>query len=619
LIICRLAGYNYITGAPEPFDTVPPQPDDQRFLQCSGPFEIEPESTAVVLVGIIFADWDTTDQRPDTALVQIDNTCQFIYDMNWLLPGPPSPPTLTCVPGDAQMTLIWSSSPENEADAYYEVVSDPGNPNLYDPFYREYDFEGYRVWRSITGQAGDWELLTVCDRSNGIVFDKPSDESEEDTLRAEDTGLFHSYLDDGVRNGFLYYYAVTSFDYNQVKDVDTLGNPFPVDIMFESGKVGYSGAPRRDPANYQPGSYAINHVSGNQVIADSMVEVAITYPLEMVSNPLYLDFGPIRLDTTSNNPQYELYLRDDADNKLDSFWVSLDVGAEAMHEFSAQNGMSITANFLRPEILNEVFDSITVVGTYPESLLVPDFGTSWAYRGNNYELHWYRAHGSDSVNSAVVIDAFAGDTIPYKPYLSVDSMADGWCFRSLTARTDTLVYSNIIPFATRYMYISGGLFKFKPSGGLQVGDPRPSGSDVWTVHAAWEYWPAPAYSRVEVMPTPAAMLGDTTFALNVKVVPNPYLIYNEWQQSFNSRRLKFINLPSDCTVRIFNLNGELVKTLKHHHTLQVEEGDPISGSAGGDEWWDLLSENRQLVASGIYIYHIESDVGEQVGKLVIIR
>jgi hypothetical protein len=42
-------------------------------------------------------------------------------------------------------------------------------------------------------------------------------------------------------------------------------------------------------------------------------------------------------------------------------------------------------------------------------------------------------------------------------------------------------------------------------------------------------------------------------------------------------------------------------------------------SAGGDQWWDLLSENRQLVSSGIYIYHIQSTVGEQVGKFVVIR
>jgi hypothetical protein len=66
---------------------------------------------------------------PDTALVQIDNTCQFIYDMNWLLPGPPSPPTLTCIPGDDQVTLVWDSRPEYEAVPYFDLVgTDPSSP-----------------------------------------------------------------------------------------------------------------------------------------------------------------------------------------------------------------------------------------------------------------------------------------------------------------------------------------------------------------------------------------------------------------------------------------------------------------------------------------------------------
>jgi len=120
-----------------------------------------------------------------------------------------------------------------------------------------------------------------------------------------------------------------------------------------------------------------------------------------------------------------------------------------------------------------------------------------------------------------------------------------------------------------------------------------------------------------VTPTPAYFdLATELPEMNVKVVPNPYLVHNEWQLSFADRRLKFINLPSDCTIRIFNLNGELVKTIVHNAT--TPDGSVIN-DAGGDEWWNLLSENRQLVASGIYVFHVQSEVGEQVGKFVVIR
>jgi hypothetical protein len=248
-----------------------------------------------------------------------------------------------------------------------------------------------------------------------------------------------------------------------------------------------------------------------------------------------------------------------------------------------------------------------------------DYG-NWAYRGNDYEVTWISAHGSSNVNSVVVTDLMTGDTIPYKPYRNsapTVTLADGWCFQSSAQATDTLVYDGP-GFGTRTLYICGGWITLKSGNWLEPGDPRP-GNETWTVYASTGYMPAPANARVSVTPTPAAY-GTDEVVLNVKVVPNPYLIHSEWQQTFAQRRLRFINLPSSCTVRIFNLNGELVRTIVHHHTLGVDEGDtPVSGSAGGDEWWDLLSENRQLVASGVYIFHVQSDVGEQVGKFVVIR
>jgi hypothetical protein len=62
-----------------------------------------------------------------------------------------------------------------------------------------------------------------------------------------------------------------------------------------------------------------------------------------------------------------------------------------------------------------------------------------------------------------------------------------------------------------------------------------------------------------------------------------------------------------------------VKTMRHIETVVDDDGLSVPNNAGGDEWWDLLSENRQLVASGIYIFHVRSEVGEQVGKFVVVR
>jgi hypothetical protein len=614
-----LAGYNFKTLVYEPFaDTAPPQPDDQRFLQCSGPFELMPESTAVVLVGIVFANWDKANQdRPDTALAQVDGTCQFIYDMNWLLPGPPSPPTLTCVPGDAQINLIWNNKPESEPDAYFDVVgTDPTSP-LYDSLYRQYDFEGYRVYRSLTGGADDWLLLTECDLYNNVIFVEGVPGSETDSIRAENTGLVHSYIDSDVRNGFTYYYAITSFDFNLVSG-DTIG--VADTLIFESGQVPMTAAPRRDPANYLAGSIDITALSGNPMIADSNVSAAITYPMAMDSSPLYLDFEPI-VFVGAGNPLYQAYLLDASSAKLDSISAVMSVGNALAHEFAIQNGMNVTVMMERYDLPGDksIFDRIEVnPGTYPESLLVPNIiAHNWAYRGNDYRVEWYAKGAGGPVNTVRVIDMMAGDTIPFKPYRTEDSLRDGWCFQSTTQATDTLVYGTAAT-GTKYLYICGG--RFAIAFGWMDTEPRPSASDVWTVYAVDVFPPAPAYARIQILPTVAQMPLDRDFPLNVKVCPNPYIIYNEWQQSFTNRRLKFINLPSECTLRIFTLNGELVKTIRHYHTFEAEEGEEeVLNDAGGDEWWDLLSENRQLVASGVYVFHVQSEIGEQVGKFVVVR
>jgi len=105
--------------------------------------------------------------------------------------------------------------------------------------------------------------------------------------------------------------------------------------------------------------------------------------------------------------------------------------------------------------------------------------------------------------------------------------------------------------------------------------------------------------------------------LKVKVVPNPYLVRNEWERHPDFRKIKFINLPTECTIRIYNFSGVLVKTLRHSATKTTSPGN-VPLESGGDETWDLLTESGQKPAPGIYLFHVESNIGNQIGKFVII-
>jgi hypothetical protein len=80
-----LAGYDYLTGLPEPYDTFPSDPDDQRFLISSGPFDLEPDQSATIIFAVLLASWEGMYQTPDTALALIDKWAQYQYDSGWQL------------------------------------------------------------------------------------------------------------------------------------------------------------------------------------------------------------------------------------------------------------------------------------------------------------------------------------------------------------------------------------------------------------------------------------------------------------------------------------------------------------------------------------------------------
>ncbi len=107
-------------------------------------------------------------------------------------------------------------------------------------------------------------------------------------------------------------------------------------------------------------------------------------------------------------------------------------------------------------------------------------------------------------------------------------------------------------------------------------------------------------------PPPAAAAGK------VGVVPNPYRGASSFDNPAEpelGRRIWFTNLPARCTIKVFTVAGDLVRTLSHD--------DPAEGKIA----WDVLSEYGRAIASGLYIYVVENlDSGEiQRGKLVIIK
>lgn len=93
---------------------------------------------------------------------------------------------------------------------------------------------------------------------------------------------------------------------------------------------------------------------------------------------------------------------------------------------------------------------------------------------------------------------------------------------------------------------------------------------------------------------------------SVMVIPNPAI--NKARQW--DRRIMFVNLPETCTIKIYTQGGNLVRVIEHPNPDTPSDGD---------EYWYQNTTNNQYVASGVYIYSVESNQGNTMGTLVIIR
>ena len=144
---------------------------------------------------------------------------------------------------------------------------------------------------------------------------------------------------------------------------------------------------------------------------------------------------------------------------------------------------------------------------------------------------------------------------------------------------------------------------------FDVGDPQ---TDLQPLESSRQVnatlvYPVDEWERVEVED------------LKVMVYPNPYRIDGGYSEDkyepggIYGKRIRFVNLPPRCTIRIYTLDGDLVQTIEH-------ERDGHALDATVDEW-NLISRNTQAVVSGIYLFSVEDkESGEnQVGKFVIIQ
>ncbi len=214
--------------------------------------------------------------------------------------------------------------------------------------------------------------------------------------------------------------------------------------------------------------------------------------------------------------------------------------------------------------------------------------------GQGIELNW-------SNTEAEQMDGFVGyrimrkvsdlDTTFYQQIATIPATEIG--------NTHTYIDENILFGAQYYYYVQAGV---RIDDNDQNAFPSSRGKIIWTSRL---WYPQNTFS-----------FGKRTYQddLNkVVMAPNPYNFNDPLIKDYgwtSDRGILFFNLPPTVNIKIFTENGDLVKTIDHD--------EPITKT--GSDYWNMTNENRQPVASGIYIVVFQKPTGElSYKKLVVVR
>lgn len=116
-------------------------------------------------------------------------------------------------------------------------------------------------------------------------------------------------------------------------------------------------------------------------------------------------------------------------------------------------------------------------------------------------------------------------------------------------------------------------------------------------------FPMYKFSLKNLSPTIQVKEEKENILSEINIVPNPYYGFSTYESSRLENVIKVVNLPDDCTISIYTVNGTLVRKLKKNSS-SITYVD-----------WDLKNDAGIPVAGGVYIIHVKAEgVGERTLK-----
>lgn len=102
----------------------------------------------------------------------------------------------------------------------------------------------------------------------------------------------------------------------------------------------------------------------------------------------------------------------------------------------------------------------------------------------------------------------------------------------------------------------------------------------------------------------------------IKVVPNPYYAFSNYERSQIDNEVKITNLPANATVTIYSINGDLIRRYERDVAPDTSPGSSTDKQNFDNTLsWDLNNFKNVPISSGVYLIHIQADgIGERVVK-----
>lgn len=605
--------YNRFISADSSFDVPLVLNYNIGFLFASGPFNLINSKTERFSLALGFGQ----DLRELTTTTRV---VQQIYKANYQFSVPPPMPTLKASTGDHYVLLTWSDQSER----------------AYDPVTNSNDFEGYRVYRSTdptfldpqviytatgSGPIGNGKPIAQFDLTDGVAGFSTTTVEGVAYYLGNDAGIKHNFKDTTVTNGQRYYYAVTSYD----KGSDSIQiypseNAIAVSQTLRGGTI----LPK-NVVEVVPNPQSLGYVSAiaesivhDQGTGSGSVNIAVLNPELVPDNQIY----KIVFDNPADSVkaiQYSLINT----TKGDTIFAT---GTDFNGVGSGPVGTGLLPIIQTPSTVlidsaNTGFtsDSKSTIGIkyrYANALPIqvrrPGFPSDFEIVfGSTVMDTSIAAIGipSKPVKFSIVAHTSNGDTKLKFRFRDLDNDST---ISSLGEYIDIVTYSNENPnvamstwrmdFDTTGQYIRGNIVKPTLGDSYLFKIKKPfSSEDVFTFRTVGQ--------KID------NNLAKNQFNNKPYVVPNPYVGAASFEpQRFavsgrGERKIEFRNLPENCTIRIYTINGELVKSIEH-----------FGGLTKGYAEWDLRTKDNLDAAPGLYIFHVDSkEVGTYIGKFAIIK